>query len=356
MINFSLNESQIMIQSSLEKALDENFDIRLLNTNAEKTESLNHGWREIKELGYTGIITSEDKGGFGLDIFDFGLTLETWGSKLCEGPYIENTLAIETLQKSSNNFDQLIVDLSSSKKIITSVINEQIIEKNFLEITKVENELEVKGEIINLPYFDQATEILCLGSINKEIKFIVIPKKNFIEVSSSITITGQKLSKVNIKCNVNSESIIDSEKNLLDIYFQLFTLSKCFESVGATHTIIKMTTDYIKSREQFNQPIGKFQAIQHMLTDLYISYSEIKELIRYVAKLLSIDDNHFQKLVSMSKIKCDEDLPKVGWIAHQLHGAIGFTWDYGLHLLTKKILLNKTLNGNSFLHSEKIIN
>ena len=99
MINFNLNESQIMIQSSLEKALDENFDIRLLNTNAEKTESLNHGWREIKELGYTGIITSEDKGGFGLEIFDFGLTLETWGSKLCEGPYIENTLAIETLQK-----------------------------------------------------------------------------------------------------------------------------------------------------------------------------------------------------------------------------------------------------------------
>ena len=51
-----------------------------------------------------------------------------------------------------------------------------------------------------------------------------------------------------------------------------------------------------------------------------------------------------------------EDLPKVGWIAHQLHGAIGFTWDYGLHLLTKKILLNKSLNGNSILHSKKIIN
>ena len=75
MINFKLNESQIMIQSSLEKALDENFDIRKLNMNAEKAEGLNHGWKEIKELGYTGIITGEDTGGFGLDIFDFGLTL-----------------------------------------------------------------------------------------------------------------------------------------------------------------------------------------------------------------------------------------------------------------------------------------
>ena len=135
MINFKLNESQIMIQSSLEKALAENFDIRKLNINAENEEGLNHGWKEIKELGYTGIITREDKGGFGLDIFDFGLTLETWGSKLCEGPYIENTLAIGTLQKSSNDFNKLIEDLTSSKKIMSSVINEQIIEKNYLVIT-----------------------------------------------------------------------------------------------------------------------------------------------------------------------------------------------------------------------------
>ena len=355
MINFKLNESQIMIQSSLEKALDENFDIRKLNINAEKAEGLNHGWKEIKELGYTGIITGEDKGGFGLDIFDFGLTLETWGSKLCEGPYIENTLAIGTLQKSSNDFNKLIEDLTSSKKIMSSVINEQIIENNYLEIRKTKNEVEVKGEIINLPYFDDASEILCLGSINKEIKFIVIPQKNFNEIRTSKTITGQKLSNIRINCKLGSERVVDSEKNIVDIYFQLFTLSKCFESIGAANTIIKMTTEYIKSREQFNQPIGKFQSIQHMLTDIYISYSELKELVRYTAKL-PFDDNNFQKLVSMSKIKCDEDLPKIGWIAHQLHGAIGFTWDYGLHLLTKKILLNKSLNGNSILHSKKIIN
>ena len=54
MINFKLNESQIMIQSSLEKALNENFDIRSMNINADKGEGLNQGWKEIKELGYTG--------------------------------------------------------------------------------------------------------------------------------------------------------------------------------------------------------------------------------------------------------------------------------------------------------------
>ena len=59
MINFKLNESQIMIQSSLEKALDENFDIRKLNMNAEKAEGLNHGWKEIKELGRSEEHTSE---------------------------------------------------------------------------------------------------------------------------------------------------------------------------------------------------------------------------------------------------------------------------------------------------------
>ena len=68
---------------------------------------------------------------------------------MCEGPYIENTLAIGTLQKkSSNDFNKLIEDLTSSKKIMSSVINEQIIENNYLEIRKTKNEVGLRVKLL----------------------------------------------------------------------------------------------------------------------------------------------------------------------------------------------------------------
>jgi len=141
--------------------------------------------------------------------------------------------------------------------------------------------------------------------------------------------------------------------DLIDIYTQLFTISKCAESVGIADSIHKMTNEFIKTREQFNKPLGSFQAIQHMASDIYMRLSETRELIRYCSKL-SPENENVKKIVSLSKIKCDEELTKIAWTAHQLHGAMGFTWDYGLHLMTKRILLNKTLNGDILFHSKKL--
>ena len=68
----------------------------------------------------------------------------------------------------------------------------------------------------------------------------------------------------------------------------------------------------------------------------------------------NINNKEFSRLVSMSKIKSDLELGKISWISHQLHGAIGFTWDYGLHLYTKKILINKSLGGDLSFHSTRL--
>ena len=85
------------------------------------------------------------------------------------------------------------------------------------------------------------------------------------------------------------------------------------------------------------------------------SNHDIKVDVRIIcASSKNINNEDFSRLASMSKIKSDLELDKITWISHQLHGAIGFTWDYGLHLYTKKILINKSLGGDLNFHSTKL--
>lgn len=357
MIDFDLNESQKMILSSLENSLEENFDIRVENNKVEGVANSNHGWNEINKLGFLGILSSEKNGGLGLSFFDFILTIECWGSKLCDGPYIENSITIFILEKLEDSFsNKIIQDISASKKIITSIVSEQYLSnKKIPVILESNNSYFLEGEIKNLPYLDESTHILTLGLLGNEKKLIILNKENASILNENKTITGQKLNDVTLKkLKISKNEILDSEKfNLVENYVKLFTLAKCAESVGVANSILSMTTEYLKSREQFNQPLGSFQAIQHLAADIHIKISETRELIRYCSKL-SIGDKKMNQHVSLSKIKCDEELSNIAWTSHQLHGAIGFTWDYGLHLMTRKLLLNRSLNGDSLFHSKII--
>jgi len=355
MIDFELNESQKMIISNLDKNLDENFDLRIENKKADGNKNYNHGWDEIKALGFLGLLSSEKNGGLGLSFFDFTLTLESWGSKLCDGPYLENSIIIFLLEKINDDYsNNLIKEISSSKKIITSIMSEQFIGKEQIPmIYKENNEYFLEGNVKNLPYLEQSSDILILALLDNEKKIVIVDKNKLRILDENKTITGQSVNDIKSeKLLISKNEIIESKEfDFAEFYSMLFTLAKCAESVGIASTVLKMTIEYVKNREQFNKTLASFQAIQHSASDMYTKLSETREFVRYCSKL-SIDDKNMKKYVSLAKIKCDEELSKIAWNSHQMHGAIGFTWDYGLHLMTRKLLLNKSLNGDSLLHSE----
>jgi alkylation response protein AidB-like acyl-CoA dehydrogenase len=100
----------------------------------------------------------------------------------------------------------------------------------------------------------------------------------------------------------------------------------CAEAVGAMDALFAATLDYLKTRQQFGVPIGKFQALQHRMADMYIHLEQARSMALLAAVRLRGDDAaERRQAVSAAKYRVGQAARFVGQQAVQLHGGMGVT-------------------------------
>ena len=109
------------------------------------------------------------------------------------------------------------------------------------------------------------------------------------------------------------------------------------EIAGAMARAVEMTVEFVKTREQFDVPIGGFQAVQHRLADMHVSTEAVSALSRFAAWSSEASPEQFS-LSSMAALQ--QALEYGGAVvegAIQLHGGIGFTHEYDLHFFLRRV-------------------
>ena len=128
----------------------------------------------------------------------------------------------------------------------------------------------------------------------------------------------------------------------------------CAESLGLMAALNDLTVDYAKTREQFGRPIGKFQALQHRMVDMFVALEESRSLVAvYTADVDSADAAERQLAVSAMKAQCDKAGRLVGQEAIQLHGGIAMTDDYVASHHFKRLSAIHRLFGDVDWHLER---
>lgn len=117
--------------------------------------------------------------------------------------------------------------------------------------------------------------------------------------------------------------------------FELMALSRMCLCTGALNTLLEMSIEYVGEREQFGRPIAKFQAVQH---NLAVAAAEVAAATRACdGAVESIGESRFAMEVAAGKSRIGESITVVTEIAHQLHGAMGFTHEHRLHHFTRRL-------------------
>ena len=137
---------------------------------------------------------------------------------------------------------------------------------------------------------------------------------------------------------------------LLDLGAALVTA----EAVGSAEAALSITTEFAKERVQFGEQIGKFQGVKHPLAEIYVDVESFRSLVYYAIWALDQDADDAQVAVSRAKAYCSDAFPQAGIMGVQLHGGVGYTWEYDIQMYLKRSKWVRPMFGDADYHYERV--
>ncbi len=119
------------------------------------------------------------------------------------------------------------------------------------------------------------------------------------------------------------------------------------DMAGGAERVLEMTVEHVKTRRQFGQPIGTFQAVQHASADMMVAVECAKAAVTYAAWALAEHADDASIAAATAKATAGEAYRQVTAKAIQLHGGIGFTWEHDLHIYYKRAMSSEVTFGDA---------
>ena len=132
---------------------------------------------------------------------------------------------------------------------------------------------------------------------------------------------------------------------------------RCVQMAGAMQKILDQSVQYAQERVQFGRPIGKFQAVQHNLAQLAGETAAAAVAADAAAHALTIgspDNEDTIAVIATAKVRVGEAASTGSLIAHQAHGAMGFTYEHSLHQGTRRLWSWREEFGNEAIWSIRL--
>ncbi len=126
------------------------------------------------------------------------------------------------------------------------------------------------------------------------------------------------------------------------------------EQIGGANKCLDLTVEYAKDRIQFGRPIGSFQSIKHKCADMLLKVESGRSASYYAGWAASVDDAELPATASLAKAYCSDAYFKCASEALQIHGGVGFTWEYDIHMHFKRAKATETFLGNAAYHRERV--
>ncbi|MBK7765902.1 MAG: hypothetical protein IPI44_07185 [Sulfuritalea sp.] len=130
--------------------------------------------------------------------------------------------------------------------------------------------------------------------------------------------------------------------------------ARCCEAVGIMQATVAATTDYLKTRRQFGQPIGRFQALQHRMADMLLHLEQARSM-SYLAAMHCQDEDRSQRqrLLSAAKVTIGQACRFIAQNAVQLHGGMGMTDELIVSHWFKRLTVVEMSFGDTDMHRQR---
>jgi len=367
-VNFSFSDDQILLKNSVRAALDEQCKPEHVRAMFDDPKGYSAElWGEMAKLGWLGLPFPEEQGGAGLGFVELALVMEETGRVAYPGPFFATVvlggLGI-MLGGSPAQKDKWLSAIASGKARATAALLEEHLDWDPASITataaKSGSGWALSGLKRFVPWAHVADVVLVPARSPEGLSlFLVDPKASGVTLRPMVGIDlASRWSEMRLdKVAVDADALLGQPGTagpLLESLLRRAAVMSSAEMLGAARRCLDMSVEYAKVREQFGQPIGSFQAIRHRCAEMLLEAENAHAAVYYAAWALTAGAEDAAVASSICKSYVSEAARKVCGDAIQVHGGIGFTWEYDLHLYMKRAKALEPLYGDTEYHRELV--
>jgi alkylation response protein AidB-like acyl-CoA dehydrogenase len=367
-MNFDLTDEQKLLLDSVASFVKKQSPVsrhRALREDA--TGWSREVWGKMGEYGWLALALPEAVGGLGGTFADVALILEQLGTALVPEPFLPSLVAsIPILRLGSPEQQQTyLAPLAEGRTSLALAWAET---RSRYDVSDVETKAVKSGDGYRLDGSKRwvlnghAADLLVVsartgdGDPSGDISLFVLDRETpGLTIKPVKTMDGHHAAMITLDgVKVGKDRLLGAEGSAiaaLEEAMDVGAAAACAEGAGITRAVLEMTTDYLRTREQFGVKIGSFQALQHRAVDMFVEVELCKSTAILAAIQVSNPDVVERKsAVSAAKVQLAVGGRFVTQQAIQLHGGIGVTDEHDVGLYFKRMHALNALFGDEEHH------
>ena len=280
-------------------------------------------WDALQTTGLVMAAVSEARGGAGADLGDVLALIKTAGSHSAPVPLAETLLA-----------EQLLA-AADLRTIAGPLTIGPVLRLDHLNLVSRSGKWMLSGTLHKIPWAHQARAVVVLADSEQGLATVVVEAPSIAAQDWNYAREPRDTLRFDNYVVPDSAVAPAGRGFTYDEFFFRGALFRAVAMAGALETVLELTVKYAKERVQFGKPIGKFQAVQQQIAVL-ASQVAAASAAAQAAGDAAMEGNAFFETAA-AKARIGEAAGAVAAIAHQVHGAIGFTHEYALHRSTRRL-------------------
>ncbi|MGH3677019.1 MAG: acyl-CoA dehydrogenase family protein [Mycobacterium sp.] len=339
-MNLELTDEQSALRDTVRRFLAEKASVAahvrpMLDDEDGTTDEV---WGGLAALGAAGVLVPQEYGGAGMTMVEAGAVAEELGAALNPGPWLSSAVAATralSRMGAESTAAALLAGIADGSTIATA----GPLNGPRLTATEASGGATLRGEIAAMPDVAAADVLLLLAEDDDGAGLFAVDATSTDMVVTARPHVDQtrKLFDV-VFDDVPAQRLAPASADAVQAFVDDVLIAYAADALGAAHTVMHLAVEYAKVRRQFDQPIGSFQAVQHLCVDMYETVELARSGVIHALWAADAADAAERHLAALCAKAFAGRLASVGDTAIQVFGGIGFTWEHDAHLYLKRLL------------------
>jgi alkylation response protein AidB-like acyl-CoA dehydrogenase len=327
-------------------------------------------WKEMGEMGWAGVIVPEAYGGSEFGYRSLGLVLEETGRTLTASPLVSTALVAAsalTLGGTAAQKEAWLPKIAAADCVATLALDEHphhAPERTALQAVKTGEGWTLSGEKVFVLDGLAADLFIVAARTSGEAGqaagitlFLVEAKAKGLSRRGLTTVDSRGAADLAFESvEVGADAVLGQLDHGFDLLEQILDRARAglaAEMVGTASQAFDITLEYLKTRTQFGQLIGTFQALQHRAAKMFTALEMTRSCVEAALDAIDGGSNDVRALCSLAKAKASETLHLVSNEMVQMHGGIGMTDAHDAGLYMKRARVAEALFGGASFHRDR---